>query len=226
MSKQLCEIAGVSVVQTDSGKVIYLAGAMIDGDGANGQHGAPPAYNKSDTGSEALANGGMKRNRTAGAKHPVVFAESWGADIVIVSGGYPMVLANGVVPSKTAYRYPGKSVDDPAAYVDAETVPYVVVPPQVRSLARGIVLGCRALVTSTATGGSCEAVVADIGPRSKIGELSIAAARAIGIPHSPRTGGIDRRVIRYELFPGTPAVVNGEAFALISVKHWSDALDS
>ena len=32
-------------------------------------------------------------------------------------------------------------------------------------------------------------VVADIGPPNKIGEASIAMARALGIGHSPRTGG-------------------------------------
>lgn len=90
-----------------------------------------------------------------------------------------------------------------------------MVPPEVRSRAKGIVLGCRAVVTNTRNGKSVEAVAADIGPRNKAGEASIAAARSIGIPSSPRTGGAESTVILYELWPGTPAVVNGVTYSLI-----------
>ena len=87
----------------------------------------------------------------------------------------------------TWYRHPGKSTDDPVAYVDSETIPYVVIPPLIIQKTKGIVRGCRARVTFN--GKSVDCVVADRGPSAKIGELSIAAARAVGIPSSPRNGG-------------------------------------
>lgn len=202
----------VEWIQEDDLCVHCFADMDVDADGANGQNGGVAAYREDDKGSELLANGGMKRNEHG----HVVFAASWGKDIVLLDpNGNPLVLHTGVIPSLTAYRDPAKFKNDPSAYVDAETVPYIVVPPEVRSRAKGVVLGCKAKLTNTRTGQSVDAVVADIGPRNKAGEASIAAARAIGIASSPRTGGVESPIIRYELFPGTPAVVNGVTYSLI-----------
>lgn len=210
MSKILCTLEGVNVIQDDDGRVHFVADADIDADGANGQNGARAAYRKDNKGSEHLANGGMG---ISGGR--VIFTTSWGKDIAITINGAPLVLENGIIPTKTAYRFRGKGPNDPAAYVDAETIPYAVVSPLIRNAAIGVVMGCRCRMTNTLTGQSVEGPMADIGPRRKIGELSIAAARAIGIPHSPRTGGEERRVIRYELWPGTSAKVGDVTFDLI-----------
>jgi len=210
MSKTLCILEGVEVIQDADLRVSFVADADIDADGANGQNGGKPAYKSDNGGSEALANGGMKIE----GGH-VVFAEPWGKDIVLQKDGRPLVLADGVIPSRTSYKFTGRSETDPAAYVDAETVPYIVVSPAIRNAAKGVVLGCKARVTNTANGKSVDAVVADIGPRKKIGELSIAAARAIGIPSSPRTGGEDQKTIKYELWPDTAASVNGVDYDLM-----------
>jgi len=48
----------------------------------------------------------------------------------------------------TWYRDPGTLTSDPGAYVDAETVAYIVVPPVVVRQARGIVRGCKAKIIS------------------------------------------------------------------------------
>jgi hypothetical protein len=98
--------------------------------------------------------------------------------------------------------------------LNADEVPYIVVPPQVRSLARGVVLGSQAQVTRISTASRTMAVVADIGPHGKIGEMSIACAKALGVPSSPTTGGSDAMDFLYEIFPGTPAVVNGVTYEL------------
>jgi hypothetical protein len=66
-----------------------------------------------------------------------------------------------------------------------------------------VVRGCKARVTRGNKSVDC--VVADKGPRDKIGELSIAAARAIGVPSSPRNGGTDKPELLYELWPGVAA---------------------
>jgi len=198
--KTIATIEGVPIKESDSGRVEYRAKAAIDADGANGQHGKQAAYMRGNKGSDYLANGGMGTDKNGN----VVVAQSWAKNIVIMNPatGRPKEFPGGIIASKTTYRHRDKAENDPAAYVDSETVPYCVVPPVIRQKTKGIVLGCRARMTNTLTGQSVEGPVADIGPRTKIGELSIAAARAIGIPSSPRTGGTVDRIVFYEIFPG------------------------
>ena len=188
-----------TIVEEEDGRVHFLADADIDADGANGQNSAPAAYKVDDTGTELLANGGMK---IVGGK--VVCAHSWARDIVILGeDNQPKLFPGGIIASMTWYRHPRKLPSDPAAYVDAETVPYIVVPPLIIQKTMGIVRGCKAQVTFRSRSVDC--VVADRGPSNKIGELSIAAARAIGLPSSPRNGGTEKQEVLYELWPGIAA---------------------
>jgi hypothetical protein len=108
--------------------------------------------------------------------------------------------------SQTTYAWKGRPIA--TRYVDSTHVPYVTVKPIVRKSVAGDVIGCKARVTYN--GRSVDAVVADVG---NIGELSIAAAAALGIPSSPRTGGVERGV-SFEFWPGIPANVHGETYAL------------
>lgn len=187
------------VIRENDGRVWFKADADIDADGANGHAGGPAAYVANDKGTEALANGGMKI-----VHGKVVCAHSWARDIVILGkDNEPRVFAGGVIASMTWYRHRGKAIDDPEAYVDSETVPYIVVPPLIIQRTAGVVRGCRAQVTHR--GKTVEAVVADKGPRNKIGELSIAAARAVGMRSSPRNGGVEAAEVLYEIWPGQPA---------------------
>lgn len=48
------------IFEDDDGRVHFTADADIDADGANGQNGGPAAYKFDDSGTEFLANGGMK----------------------------------------------------------------------------------------------------------------------------------------------------------------------
>ncbi|WP_232924735.1 glycoside hydrolase family 75 protein [Pseudomonas cichorii] len=151
-----------------------------------------------DTGTEYLANGGMKR---VGGK--VICAAHWARSIVILgSDNEPKIFPGGVIASTTWYRVPGKALDDPAAYVDSETVPYIVVPPLIVQKTVGVVRGC--LARATWNGKSVDCVVADLGPKNRVGELSIALARELGINPSPRNGGLSKPEILYELWPGMP----------------------
>jgi hypothetical protein len=81
-----------------------------------------------------------------------------------------------------------------------------------------IVLGCRCLVTNSRTGKTTDAVVAHIGPSNHIGEISIACAKAIGVStgttHPANGGGALPATIRYQLFPGVPAVVKPVTYPL------------
>lgn len=187
------------IKEDDDGRVFFTADADIDADGANGQNGAKPAYKADNSGSEHLANGGMHI-----VDGKVVCKFDWARDIVILGkDNQPKVFAGGVIASKTWYKHPDKSASDPAAYVDSETVPYIVVPPLIIQQTKGVVCGCKARVTLN--GVSVDCVVADRGPKSKIGEISIAAARKLGINPSPRNGGREIPDVFYELWPGVPA---------------------
>lgn len=188
-----------TIKQDDGGRVFFTADGDIDADGANGQNGGPAAYKADNSGTEFLANGGM-----AIRDGRVICAKPFARDIVILGpDNEPKVFAGGIIASLTWYRHPGKAANDPAAYVDAETVPYIVVPPLIIQATAGVVRGCKARVTRGDKSVDC--VVADKGPRNKIGELSIAAARAIGVPSSPRSGGTERPELLYELWPGVAA---------------------
>lgn len=190
----------LSTLQEDSvGRAFYTADADIDADGANGQYGKIAAYRKDNKGSELLANGGM------GIKDgKVIFTKSWGRDIVLVGpDNQPLVLPSGIIPSRTWYRRIDKKIDDPAAYLDSETELYIVVPPMLVQGVSGIVRGCKC--AATWKGKRVFGVAGDLGPRKKNGELSIAMARALGLPSSPRNGGSDVPDVLYEFWPGVAA---------------------
>lgn len=185
--------------QDASDRVYFMADADIDADGANGQHGSLAAYRADDQGLESLANGGMRR-----VNGKVICLHEWARDIVILDNdNEPRVLPDGTIPSMTWYRHPGMAAADPAAYVDAATEPYIVVPPLVIQRTKGVVRGCLARVTWQ--GKSVDCVVADRGPSNRVGELSVAAAMMLGIPASPRHGGLTKPQVLYELWPGIPA---------------------
>ena len=188
-----------SITEDNDGRVWFYADADIDADGANGQHGAKVAYMSDNSGSEHLAYGGMQR-----VDGKVICAHDWARSIVILGAdNEPKEFSGGVIASKTWYRYPGKSPNDPTAYVDSQTISYIVVPPIIIKGVSGIVCGCKA--RATLGGKSIDCVVADRGPAKKIGELSIAAADALGIPSSPRNGGREKADILYELWPDVAA---------------------
>lgn len=192
-------IAGVPINLNSDGSADWLAGMMIDADGA------PKSYHPtSSRGLDAHSSAGYPKG-------------GWRNILVSLDDGPPVVQgrgdpAPGFYISKTSYVHRGFKVTDPHRYVDASEVPFVVVPPQVRLRLKGIVLGCRALITYR--GRVIEAVVADVGPRTKIGEASIKAAELLGINSNPRTGGLVSRSVTYQIFPGVPARVNGFTYEL------------
>jgi hypothetical protein len=149
-----------------------------------------------------------------GIRHgEVVGVEDWFRDIVVVEDDKPKIFPGGIIVSKTAYHIRGEQDDTPERYVDSETVPYVVVPPVIIQKTQGAVRGCFARVTYK--GKSVDCMVGDVGPRRKIGEISIAAARAVGMPASPRSGGEENKIVKYEIFPGRKTTINGVVYPLM-----------
>lgn len=108
----------------------------------------------------------------------------------------------------TSLKHNGKSID-------SYKVPGIVVSPLIIKGVKGIVLGCKARVTYRKTGLITDAVVYDIGPTRKIGELSVECAVRVGMPSNPNTGGEDSYdEVTYELWPGVPAEIDGITYEL------------
>jgi hypothetical protein len=221
MSRLIGTVEGCDIVEQDDKSVTFTAAARLDGDGANGQFGQPPCYApESFTGKtlDVLANAGCPGNWFG------VVTDTGKKD------GTPVVQdahapCPGAYVSATSLHLPGqdgKPLPDssPFKYVDSATVPFIVVPNVVIEGVQGVVLGCRVVVTNTANGKMVDAVVADLGPSNKLGEISLACARAIGVPvndasrHPANSGGTESHSIHYQLFPGTPATVNGVRYPL------------
>jgi len=193
----IARIAGVIVTQNEDGSVTWTSGAEIDADGANGQAGGPFAYRyPDDDGLDWLIDAGWPN-------------EEW-TDVLYSDGnGHPLTDEKGNAFSKTSLILPGNVAN---RAVDAWSVPYVVTNPHVQRNAAGVVLGC--LATVEYQGRSISAVVADVGPSGRIGEISVATAKALNIPSSPLSGGVSRFEVSYTLYPGKAAVLAGITYPL------------
>jgi hypothetical protein len=178
--QSLTRIGDVEVFQLGD-VLVFESGLMIDADGA------PNAYHPAGQGLDALANAGKPGNW-------------WG--VVTDDGtakGTPVVQQAGdpfpgFYVSATSLEDPTYARTDPRRYVWSTKVPYVVLPPQLLKHAR---LGDFAMVEGG--GKRVFALVADTGPKDKLGEGSIALADALGIPSSPRAGGA-KAGLRYVVF--------------------------
>jgi len=192
-----------TIIEEDDGRVHFNADMDIDADGA---YRAYHPDNKSGLDNLNNAHSG----------------DDWFGCVTV--GGEPVIQgpddpAPGFYVSATSLHLlqPDGTVyprTNPRGYVDAESVPFIVVPPAVVEGVAAVVLGCQARITDTRNGKSVDCVVADTGPKVKTGEASIAAAKALGVPSSARTGGEEKPVFTYDLWPGVPAVVNGVTYPL------------
>lgn len=98
--------------------------------------------------------------------------------------------------------------------LNADIDRYIVVPPAIRDGVVGVVIGCQATLINKVNGMSTAAVVGDIGPHKKLGEISCACAKALGLNPSPVDGGTDDHIIHYLLIPGQAAVVGDKTYEL------------
>lgn len=169
--------------------LFFEAGMGIDADGS------PRAYHPdSGMGLDALANAG-RPGRWWG-----VATDTGRADGTPVLQG-PDDPAPGFYVSTTSLHDPSKAHTDPARYVDAETMPYFVLP---GDLGLSIRLGDFGYVVRPSAAKASGGVFADVGPKGHVGEGSIALAEALGIPSSPRHGGCSGGVL-YVVFSGSAA---------------------
>jgi hypothetical protein len=178
---------------TDEPGCLFRAGMTICADGCSRAYhpaGSPP-------GLDYLANAGRPGN--------------WWA-IVADASGEPIIQgatdpSPGFYVSTTALVDPDFAPADPRRYVDAATIPYVVLPggdqigrfhaePRLR-------LGDFAVVHNLANQQLAYAICAEIGPADKVGEGSMALAQALAVPDDPKRGGTAKRDLIYLVFPGT-----------------------
>lgn len=192
MSKVLFSVQGRPVTQNDDGSVSWTGQLTVDGDGS------PHCYAPANSGLPAL-------DYLGNAGHP---GNWWG--IATDSHGQPYIQgkndpAPGYYVSTTSLKNKQFNNGDPRREINSEVVPFVVVPGPLIRAVKPIVMGCKARVTDTKTGLYVAAVVADAGPATHLGEASIAVARALNIPTSPKNGGCDSYRFRYEIWPGVAA---------------------
>ncbi|HEY2801627.1 MAG TPA: peptidoglycan-binding protein [Chthoniobacterales bacterium] len=184
-------IGGVSIFQTRDGRAIYFkTGMTIDADGAY------RAYKIRNQGLDFDDNG----------KNPATPNGRW-IGVVVDSAGRPIPQqANDPCPgyliSTSSLQDHTRANTDPMRYVDSEAIPYIVLPGG--HLGRAS-LGDYALVVNTANGKIVHAIAADAGPKHHVGEASIAVACAVlgEAGANPRSGGTERAIIRYIVFPGS-----------------------
>jgi Fungal chitosanase of glycosyl hydrolase group 75 len=181
------EIGGVLVYQTSDGSAIYFTGKMdVDADGS------PHAYKPDNGGLDVNKNGKDQDGNWVG-----VVADS-GNNPLVQKQGDP---APGYYISTTSLQDTARAKTDPLRYVDSEKIPYIVLP---CGHLGNAALWDYAVVINLGNGKRISAIAADSGPKHKIGEASIAVAKALlgDKGSSPRTGGTDKG-IRYVVFPNS-----------------------
>jgi hypothetical protein len=159
------------------GIVFYEGGFAVDADGS------PRAYGPNNTGLDWTADAG-----SPGDWYGVVASN----DQPVLQGPndpYP-----GMYISTTALQDHSKNERDPARYVDSEKINYVSIASDLVKK-YGIAMGDLAAVYYRNTNTLCSAVCADVGPRTKYGEGSIALASQLGMNTSPKHGGCDDNVV-------------------------------
>lgn len=109
--------------------------------------------------------------------------------------------------SDTTLHFNGKALN-------AEVDRFIVLPPAIVKSVPGIVLGSQAFVMNVRNGKSTYAVVGDIGPKHKLGEISSATAVALGLSGNPNSGGTDDFILNFTVWPGKPAIVEGKQYSL------------
>jgi hypothetical protein len=115
--------------------------------------------------------------------------------------------------SCTSYQLEHFAQTDPRRYLNAEVIPYAVVPGWLRREAVGVILGCYGVLENLDNGLSVPLMVGDEGPA--VGEFSCAALKVINVNPDPRNGGNQNLRYRCTLFPGKQFTFNGFTYPLI-----------
>lgn len=169
----------------NSDALFFLSGMHLDADGA------PKSYHRNN----ALALDNLSSAGTPPSRSVLVYV---GDKLAVQTRTDP---APGYYISQTTLSDPAKARIDPRRYVNSETIPYFVLPPEVVRL--GVKVGDYGFVLNTTNGKSAYAVFADGGPRRQLGEGSLALARALGLhAKNAKSGGSETKNIVYVALTG------------------------
>lgn len=152
-----------------------------------------------------LAIGGVKINYSDGGAY-VWFV----SDLDICNDGCGPAHGDQHHQPQTAY-YSGGCQG--GKYLNADKDRYIVVPPQVRAMLPGVVMGCLGRLTNKETGASYPAITGEIGPDDKTGEAAYCLAKKVN-PSITYNSGDESRIYLYELWPDIPAVVDNFTYKL------------
>jgi hypothetical protein len=176
---------GTVSIASIANAILFEAGLAIDADGA------PNAYGPHDTGLDLTAHARGQKGWAG------VLADERGNPVLQRRGPY-----RGYYVSTTSLADASARRDaDPKKYVDARKIPYIVLPREVAGRF-GIRLGDFAVVSNQSNGRLAYAIYADVGPSGKLGEGSMALAKALGLSSNPRGGGAEDGVM-FLVFPGS-----------------------
>ena len=170
------------------GYVIEAAAVKIDADGA------PNAYHPDDLGKHCISGGAVRGlDCPANAGYP---GTSWWRNVLLPdpmdknrayvqkSGPY-----EGFFLSQTTLTDNSKPVTSVERYVDASAVPYIVFPGPFSARKGTGHMGDLGYAMNLDTGQGSAFVVAEVGPKAALGEMSIALAKTLGGQEvSARTG--------------------------------------
>lgn len=205
--KTIATIGGTPVYQFNATSFIgWKSGLNIDADGS------PHAYSPdgSPPGLDYLANAGSPGNWWG-----IVTTNNKSSGTPVIQGeGDP---APGFYVSCTSLQDPNYSYKSPLAWVDSETIPFIVLPGKNNF---GGKMGDVATVVNLSSGVYCHAIAADVGPTDQIGEGSIALANALGIPSSPKSGGTSSG-IGFLFYPGSG---NGKPLTIDQINALAEPL--
>ena len=161
--------------------------------------GSPRAYHPQNQGIDANANAGFP----GGGWRNVLAVDPADKTKPFVQTAGP---TNGFFVCKTSLRDSTRAESDIAAYVNSETIPYIVFPGKFYRMSGTGKYGDLAMVRSADGKRDSAAIVADGGPsEADLGEMSLALATALGgNAPNPRNGkGAPKGPIRYVIFPGS-----------------------
>ncbi len=187
--RPILSIAGIPISSLDGDSAFFFkAGMAMDADGApNAYH---PVHGR---GLDNLANAGHEGNW-----YGVVTDTGQKNGKPVLQG--PNDPAPGFYVSPTALQNKHLARTNPLRYVDSVTIPYISLPGHHGEVLKAA-LGDLAMVINGHNGRRCAAIYADVGPRAKIGEGSIALAGYLGLSNNARHGGCSSQSIIYIVFP-------------------------
>ncbi len=210
------QVLSTTIYKTAEGNYEFTCGTAICVDGA------PDAYGPKDSGSDLTSSAGHNKGDVRkykkdsngkflivdGEKVPELFYEDtawWG--VVTGQDGKPLVKPDGYYISTTAYVYSGFPDDVQERYVNANIVSYSVLS-EVSRKALGLVKGDLVYVKNNKNGlGKWTAYLETRNADDRIGEISSAAANAIGVNSNPRSGGQEGG-ITFTFYPNTAPTGN------------------